>query len=388
MSLDYASPAIWMDDPDLQTDTVEGQAQIDWNGGLSLDTTVSLTRLRGGAPFPPLVLERMRGAFSLSDNGLYGDGTVQLTSDLLLPWTLTSQSSGYTLDTELTPDLPVLLAWIQPALGPIAESVDLASGDGAIKARLVIEDAGNSLASTATLRNLNGRYEDMEFVDASISVNATNVLSRQVDMAIRVPSGKLANGTEFRTMVADIHMDEDLFSIDKFAVNSFDADFTFGDLSFGQQGVAPESVIRVEGLDLARATTEFGNEELKASGRMSGEIPFRIVDTGVVIDDGYLESDRAGTIAYRSDSSRGVEGLNNIALEALENFQYENITLHLGYTEDGEYLAKFKLSGNNPDLYDGYPVVLNLNINGQLPGLLRSTLVGGSFDEEILRTLP
>jgi len=388
MNMDYASAAIELDDPGLQADTLEGRAQIDWRGDLSLNSTVSVARLRGSAPLPPLVVERLRGELSLSDNELDGNGIIHLTPDLLLPWSLTSHSSGYTLDAEMTPDLPALLSWVRPALGPIAESVDLTTGDGAVKARLVIEDAGNTLATTATLRNLSGGYEDMEFADSSIFVNAVNALTREVDLDVSVPNGKLANGTEFNNLAADIRMNGDRFNIDQFMFNTFDADFAFGDLSFGQPDVVPGSVIRVEGLDLERATAELGNDELQASGRMSGEIPFRIVDTGVVIDDGYLESDRAGTIAYRSDSTKGIEGLNNIALQALENFQYENITLNLGYTEDGEYLAKFKLSGNNPDLYDGYPVVLNLNINGQLPGLLRSTLIGGSFDEEILRTLP
>ena len=54
---------------------------------------------------------------------------------------------------------------------------------------------------------------------------------------------------------------------------------------------------------------------------------------------------------------------------------------------DGAYRTQAKLEGNNPDLYDGYPIRFRLNINGQLPGLFRAALFSGDFNRHILEQL-
>ncbi len=61
----------------------------------------------------------------------------------------------------------------------------------------------------------------------------------------------------------------------------------------------------------------------------------------------------------------------NIGLQAMENFQYQDLSGTINYQADGTYRITIRLEGKNPDLYGGHPVVFNLNINGSLPAAFR-----------------
>ena len=55
--------------------------------------------------------------------------------------------------------------------------------------------------------------------------------------------------------------------------------------------------------------------------------------------------------------------------------------------DGGAYRTQARLDGNNPDLYEGYPIRFGLNVNGALPGLFRSALFSGDFNRHILEQL-
>ena len=45
------------------------------------------------------------------------------------------------------------------------------------------------------------------------------------------------------------------------------------------------------------------------------------------------------------------------------------------------------LAGSNPDLYDGYPIALNMNIGGMLPEAFEVLFMTGDFTEAILNRI-
>jgi len=112
-------------------------------------------------------------------------------------------------------------------------------------------------------------------------------------------------------------------------------------------------------------------------------LPLGRGDGGVEIDDGQLSSPGVGSIRYAPTLSLP----DNPGLQVLRNFRFEKLAMHLWYASDGAYRTQVKLDGNNPDVYDGYPVRLGLNINGKLPGLFRSALLSGDFSRHILEQL-
>jgi hypothetical protein len=76
-----------------------------------------------------------------------------------------------------------------------------------------------------------------------------------------------------------------------------------------------------------------------------------------------------------------------MALQALSNFQYNELTLTLDREPGGDTVALLHVKGQNPNFYDGYPVELNLNISGKLDQILDRGLQGYRIPETIRERL-
>jgi hypothetical protein len=92
-----------------------------------------------------------------------------------------------------------------------------------------------------------------------------------------------------------------------------------------------------------------------------------------------------GTLTYTAADPATVAG--NIGLQALANFHYHTLDGSIDYSSDGAYHILVHLAGNNPDLYDGYPIELNLNIGGELPELFDVLFLTGDFEAAILERI-
>ena len=57
---------------------------------------------------------------------------------------------------------------------------------------------------------------------------------------------------------------------------------------------------------------------------------------------------------------------------ALQNFRYERLRGTLAGEAEGDLRIELRLDGANPDLYDGHPIRLDLNLNGPFLRLMRS----------------
>ena len=114
-----------------------------------------------------------------------------------------------------------------------------------------------------------------------------------------------------------------------------------------------------------------GINGLSGSGLLDITLPVNHKPAGLAISNGTFHSTVPGFLAYKS----GGMGAGNIGLQALENFQYVQLSGTVDYQPDGKYLVSVLLEGNNPALYNGYPLKFNLNINGSLPELFESLFV-------------
>jgi len=122
---------------------------------------------------------------------------------------------------------------------------------------------------------------------------------------------------------------------------------------------------------------------LEGTGYLDISLPVGSDQTGVYVKNGTFKSAGPGRLAYTKE---GVAG-SNIGLQALENFQYKDLSGKINYQSDGTYQITIRLEGQNPDLYGGHPVVFNLNIGGSLPELFEAMFITGSFEESILNQI-
>ena len=120
---------------------------------------------------------------------------------------------------------------------------------------------------------------------------------------------------------------------------------------------------------------------LDGTGYLDASFPLSQKPSGMIINNGTFNSTGAGRLSYVKEAVVAA----NIGMQALENFHYKQLSGTINYKADGEYQISIRLEGSNPDLYEGYPVIFNLSINGVMPALFESMFITGSFEEAILK---
>jgi hypothetical protein len=149
--------------------------------------------------------------------------------------------------------------------------------------------------------------------------------------------------------------------------------------------------LNVKDVDLAGLLQLAQIEGLAGTGTLTGRIPVSIAGDAVVIHGATLAATGPGSLRYApaTTPSALVGGGANVdmALQALSNFQYSDLTLTMNREAGGDTVALMHVKGRNPDFYGGYPVELNLNISGKLDQILDRGLTGYRIPESIRRSL-
>ena len=117
-------------------------------------------------------------------------------------------------------------------------------------------------------------------------------------------------------------------------------------------------------------------EAVTISGSVSGKIPVTIRGNKVIIDGGHLENDPpGGVIRYRGAAAGNIvdDGSQlGVVTRTLRNFEFDSLSSAVEYSEDGDLVLKMRLKGINPDVDPTQPVILNLNVENNVPQMLRS----------------
>jgi hypothetical protein len=160
------------------------------------------------------------------------------------------------------------------------------------------------------------------------------------------------------------------------------APFTIGSADLGVS-----TTLTAERLSLEEIFALTRLDGLSGDGTMHGTLPITVAGAEAVIAGGELVSDRPGWVRYRpaeAPAALQAGGENvNLLLQALENFRYDQLRLTIDGRTDAEMDVGLHIKGANPDLYDGYPIEFNLNLEGALANVLRSGLAGYQIPERI-----
>lgn len=131
---------------------------------------------------------------------------------------------------------------------------------------------------------------------------------------------------------------------------------------------------------------------LTAEGTVDGILPLRINNGEVTIENGVLESKGSGNIRYspqdmpaflRDNTQKQMVDLQ-VALRA---FEFESLKLTLDGTLGKNQKIGISVKGNNPEFYNGYPVSLNLNVEGPLENILRYSPGSSQIPDSIRKQL-
>ncbi len=145
--------------------------------------------------------------------------------------------------------------------------------------------------------------------------------------------------------------------------------------------------LNAEQLDLGQLFALTRLDGLSGAGTIHGRLPVRISGSEAVIEGGELETDRPGWLRYRPAAAPGAlqAGGENVSLllQALENFHYEALRITLDGRTDADMAIGLHVRGANPELYGGYPIEFDLNLEGELANILRSGLASYQIPERI-----
>jgi hypothetical protein len=147
------------------------------------------------------------------------------------------------------------------------------------------------------------------------------------------------------------------------------------------------ATLSADRLDLAQLFALTRLDGLSGEGTIRGTLPLRITGAEAVIEGGELRADGPGRLRYRPDAAPAAlqAGGENVSLllQALENFHYEALRITLDGRTDAEIDIGLHVQGANPELYDGYPIEFNLDLEGELANILRSGLASYQIPERI-----
>jgi len=155
----------------------------------------------------------------------------------------------------------------------------------------------------------------------------------------------------------------------------------------GAQRIATE--IQAERVDLASIFRLIDLEGLTGEGTLSGVLPVRYENGVVAIDEGQLQSDAPGRIAYRGNTLDEQLSASNasvdLLLQALQDFRYDSLSVRVNKATNGLGRLGLSLEGRNPALLDGYPFRLNINLDSDFDRLSGFLLLGFATTEDVLR---
>jgi len=334
--------------------------------------------LKGGtAAFDATVLEA-DGPLRLIAAGRYDLAAAQLNGKVALP------------PTDLATLLPSLRRLYPPAgqikalHGRVAGRADINWAGGAMDgtAEVVLDDVGidserlklAGLAGTIALAELAPPATDRP-QHLTIRAVEAPLQARDVAMALRL------SPVEGRG-IGRIHIDKAT------AVSDF-ARLAIDEAVLDPLPGEARLRLRVSELDLGQLFRLAGVDGLSGTGSLSGAIPLSYGPAGLTIEPGSLVAAGPGVIRFASEAAkRALSGGGEqvqLLLRALENFQYQALSVGLEKAAGGATSAKLSIRGHNPDVLEGYPFALNIDLSGNFDSLLATVLEAYDLSGRALR---
>jgi len=159
---------------------------------------------------------------------------------------------------------------------------------------------------------------------------------------------------------------------------------------FHSQRERNDIVLRPQSIQLQFMVDLAEFEAIELSGSLSGILPMTISENSITITDGRLESDPpGGVIRYlpglNVEDDEGTVSDLGLVSRALANFEYDSLISDVNYTESGDLKLQMRLTGINPDMDATQPVILNLDLENNIPQLLRSLQATRSIEDILER---
>lgn len=131
----------------------------------------------------------------------------------------------------------------------------------------------------------------------------------------------------------------------------------------------------------------YPTEGLAGEGTLEGQLPVIIGPEGVRIEDGHIAAlPPGGRLQLPADRLGGMAQSNQamaLVASAMEDFHYRVLESGIHYAEDGTLLLDLTMRGSSPGVDSDRPVVLNINLEEDIPALLTSLQLSGRVNDAV-----
>ena len=206
--------------------------------------------------------------------------------------------------------------------------------------------------------------------------------------------GKVTNGIEITKVSTNYSYTQerskrrDLVSLKTLTAEILGGRIKVKDLEFDPLNPDLATQLDIEQLDLGEVLKLEQQQGLSGEGKLSGSFPLRYKDGEISINNGKLLSlAPGGKIIFSPSASVAAYAATNVglktAIDALENFHFELLNIQLNYEPDGTALLTTRLKGSNPDWHNGHPIDFTINVEENIPKLLKTL----QFADKLTRTI-
>jgi Dicarboxylate transport len=147
--------------------------------------------------------------------------------------------------------------------------------------------------------------------------------------------------------------------------------------------------LKLEGLHLDRLLQLEQQKGLGGTGILDGVVPITLSPTTLEIHDGRVEARAPGGTIHFQPLENTAQSLiqatpqMEIVLQSLRNFHYDVLKADVDYEADGTLTLGTRIEGKSPDIKPSRPIHFNLNVEENIPALLKSLQVIQDIEETI-----
>ena len=230
------------------------------------------------------------------------------------------------------------------------------------------------------------------------------VESGSIDLPVMAGAGKLKYEADVFSLSGQIKSKDNIYNAD-FSFNypfahSQDAKLvlaeavmpwkggrlTARDVTVPLDGKQPVNfILQVKQVPVDALLQALTGKQVAATGAVSGSLPLIIGQDGTVsFGAGTLQADGAGIVAVPPDAIPGDNAQVAMVREIMKNFHYKGLSIALKNDTGNRIAILIALEGNNPDMYDGRPVKLNVRLAGDVLGYIRQNILFLTAPETML----
>ncbi len=271
-------------------------------------------------------------------------------------------------------------------------------------AELLTEVAG-TVGADGTIAWQNGTVES----DLEVALNGLDLKANKLDLRgltgdLKITGLRPPATAPDQSLTLSIHQGKlGSFPVDltfqlqpdgRLAIDTLTVSALGGRISAGQTDIAIddpfplETSLQIADVDLAQLLELTNVQGLTGSGRLSGQIPLRVEDRKVAIDNGELAAAGSGVVQFDRAKlpaallERG--DIVSMALETLTDFNYDSLDMQISKSLDGDGIVNVQLSGANPAVLEGHPFRFNIALESDFDRLAQLVTQGLAAADTVL----